>query len=320
MTAFAAEVQPGVEDADGLAGWRREFVRAARAFCLIPEILPERQRDGVAVLYCLCRRLDDAVDGAPSAAHARAALDSVRAQLAGTARPGPLVAAFLDSAIRHGLPLQCLEALLDGMAADLEAVRIATDGELLRYSYRVSAAVGLMLAPLLGAHGREAEARVVDLGIALQISNVLLGVRDDARLGRVYLPATRLSLARLSADHVLRAPEDGRLLPVLRGLAALADAYYDSVEQGASLIPLRYRHGVLLLARTYRDLGWLAARGEIAPKTPAQLPLGVLARHLAGLALVALRPRVLGLLPPATHDPSLHQALAGFPGANAPGP
>jgi phytoene synthase len=319
MNGIAAERESKVEHGDGLAGWRREFVRAARAFWLIPEILPEPTRDGAALLYCVCRRLDDAVDDAPSPAHARSALAAFRAQLAGAAQPTALLAAFLDAAARHGLPLRCLEALVDGMEADLEPVRIATDAELLRYSYRVSAAVGLMLAPLLGVRGREAEARVVDLGIALQISNVLLGVGEDARLDRVYLPAARLSLARLAADQVLRAPDDARLLPVLRGLACLADAYYESVEEGASLIPLRYRHGVLLLARTYRSLGWRAARGEPAPKTPAQLPPYVMARHLAGLALIALRPRVIGLLPPAPHDRSLHHALAGFPGVHAPG-
>lgn len=294
----------------------REFVRVARSFSLIPEIIPPRDRDDVALLYCLCRRLDDAVDEAPDTASARAALSRFREELKGRAPPRPLVAAFVDGVPRNGVPLECLDAFLEGMESDLAEVLVPDDAALLRYAYRVSSAVGLMLAPLLGVRGAEAERRVVDLGIALQLSNVLLGVRGDARRGRVYLPATRLAAAGLRAQDVLERPDDPRLLPVLQGLAALGDRYYRSADLGAALVPLRYRHGVLLLSRAYAALGWRAARGEPAPETPAQLPLADKIRHLAGIFLVAWHPRTLGILPPPPHDPALHAAIAGWRGAD----
>ena len=219
---------------------------------------------------------------------------------------------------RTGLPLACAESLLDGMESDLGPVRIADDAALLRYAYRVSAAPGLMLAPLLGVRGEGAEQRVVDLGVGLQLSNILLGVAGDARRDRVYLPATRLAAAGLTGDDVLADPHDRRLRPVLTGLAELADHYYRSAARGAALVPLRYRHGVLLLGSAYAELGWRAARGEATPDTPGRLPRRVKALRLAALAATAGHPRTLGLIPPPPHDPLLHRALSGWRGAHEP--
>lgn len=307
---------------DTVAACRAEFVRTARSFWLFPEAIPRVARDDVALLYCFCRHLDDAIDGVDDAALARQTLDRWRAELYGHAPPRPLIAAFLAGAARSGLPLECADHLLDGMGADLGEVRVADDAELLRYAYRVSAAVGLMLAPLLGVRGSEALRRVVDLGLALQISNVLLGVAEDARIDRVYLPRSRLAEAGVSAEEVLAAEHNGspdaRLLPVLKGVAALADHYYRSAERGAIHVPLRYRHGVVLLGRFYNALGRRAAAGVAAPKVPAGLPLRVKLRQLAELGVIAWQPYVLGVVPPPAHDVTLHVALeSSWPGVHA---
>lgn len=302
--------------ADTVASARAEFVAVARSFWLIPEIIPPIAREDIGLLYCFCRRLDDAVDEAPTRDAARTALAAWRAELDGAAPARPLIAAFLAGAARTGLPLACARHLMDGMASDLEDVRMPDDDALVLYAYRVSSAVGLMLAPLLGVHGSEAERRVLDLGVALQLSNVLLGVAGDARRGRVYLPATRLRDAGLTPDDVLARPSDPRLRPVLEGLAALADCYYVSAEHGAAEVPLRYRHGVLLLGRAYGALGRRAARGQVAPNTPGGLALRHKLAHLGELLVIGLRPRVLGFGSVPPHDPSLHRALAGLPGAH----
>lgn len=301
---------------DTVLACRREFVRVARSFWLIPELIPIPARDDISLLYCMCRRLDDAVDEAPDASLACAALAQWRDELTGRTEARPLIAAFLAGVPRTGLPLACVEHLLDGMAFDLGSVRIPDDDELLRYAYRVSAAVGLMLSPLLGVRGAEAEQRVVDLGLALQLSNILLGVRGDARRDRVYLPAPRLARAGLTFDDVLAAPGDPRLRPVLQGIAELADHYYRSAALGASYVPLRYRHGVILLGRAYADLGRRAARGDAAPDAPAQLPRAIKALRLFELFATAWHPRTLGFVSAPPHDPALHRAIAGWHGAH----
>ena len=291
-----------------VAAARHEFVAVARAFWLIPELIPQPARDDVSLLYCVCRRLDDDVDDAPTSEAAAHALASWRAELTGDAAPRPLVAAFLATVRRTGISRACLEHLLDGMALDLGPVRIADDDELLRYAFRVSSAVGLMLAPLLGVRGPDAEARVIDLGLALQITNVLLGVAADARRDRVYLPATRRAARGRTAAAVIATPEAAR--PVLAGLADLADLYYASAATGAAVVPLRYRHGVILLGRAYAELGRRAARGEPPRITPAQLPRAIRALRLAELFATAWHPRTLGLARIPPHDAQLHRAVA----------
>jgi phytoene synthase len=293
---------------------RADFTRAARTFWIVPEIIPAATRDDVSLLYCLCRRLDDAVDEAPDVDRARLALARWRAELAGAAAPRPLVSGFLEAAARRRLPLQHLGALLDGMESDLGAVRFAGDDALVQYAYRVSASVGLLFTHLLGWRGRDAERRIVDLGVAAQISNILFGVRDDARRDRVYLPAVRLAAVGLRAEDVIDDPHDGRLLPVLEGIARLADRYYESGTRAAALAPLRYRHGMLLFCSIYRELGWRAARGLPAPRSFADVPLGLKAAHLAGLLVSAWHPRTLGLVAAPPHEPELHRAIAGWPG------
>jgi 15-cis-phytoene synthase len=302
---------------DTVAACRAEFMRVAKSFWLIPELIPPIARDDVSLLYCFCRRLDDAVDEAPDRNHARIALAHFRDELAGRAAPRPLIAAFLAGAARSGLPLDSAEHLLDGMDSDLGDVVVPDDAALLRYAYRVSSSVGLMLAPLLGVRGKEAERRVIDLGIGLQLSNVLLGVKEDAHRRRVYLPGTRLRAAGLRAEDVLERPAHPRLATVLRSVAKLADRYYRSAELGIAVVPIRYRHGVLLLRRAYGALGRRAIRGNGAPATPAGLSLLARCRHLFELAVIGAHPRVLGLTRPPPHDAALHRALVGLPGANA---
>lgn len=292
---------------------RHEFTRVARSFWLIPSLIEQPSRDDISLLYGVCRQLDDDIDEAASRDEARDALARWRRELAGEG-PRPLVAAFLAGIARNRLPLACMEHLLDGMEQDLADVRIADDDELVRYAYRVSAAVGLMLAPLLGVRGEAAEQRVVDLGIALQLTNVVLGVTGDAARGRVYLPATRLAAAGLIAADVLAGH---RSAAVLRGLVELADRYYASAVAGIACVPLRYRHGVVLLARAYGELGRRAARGETARVAPGQLPLSTKLWRLGELALTAWHPRTLGLVTPPPHEPALHRAVAGWRGAHA---
>ena len=116
---------------DTVLACRREFVRVARSFWLIPELIPIPARDDISLLYCVCRLLDDAVDEAPDASHARAALAQWRDELTAGAEARPLIEAFLAGAPRAGLPLACIEHLLDGMAFDLASVRIRLGRSLL---------------------------------------------------------------------------------------------------------------------------------------------------------------------------------------------
>jgi hypothetical protein len=110
---------------------------------------------------------------------------------------------------------------------------------------------------------------------------------------------------------VLRGDPSERLPEVLAGVAALADRYYRSADEGARDIPWRYRHGVLVMSRVYAAMGRAAVASGGVP-TPIG-PLGN-ARCLLRVLLVSFTPRMLGITAPPPHEPDLHAAIAGWPG------
>ena len=167
---------------------RAVFAAKARTFHWSARLLPADRRDDAAVVYAFCRLVDDTADEAPTAAVAAAALDRLAAELEGRAEPRPLVAAFLDTAARRGLPLDAARELLAGVRSDLGVVRIADDDALLVYCYRVASTVGLLMCGVLGVRERDALPFAVDLGVAMQLTNICRDVAEDAGRGRVYLP------------------------------------------------------------------------------------------------------------------------------------
>lgn len=273
-----------------------------RSFHLAGRLLPVASRDDAAVCYAFCRMADDAVDEAPDADAAHAALAAVRAELAGRAEPRPLVAAWRALEARRGIPVCAARDLLDGMASDLGEVAVQNDAELLRYCYRAAGTVGLMMAAILGTSERAAAAHAVDLGVAMQLTNIARDVAEDAARGRIYLPAERLAAAGQAPGVPLDAAPVAR---VVTDLLAMAERFYDSGLAGLRYLPLRVRPAIGAAAFLYRGIGRaLLARG--ADPLRGRVVLGTGAR--LRLALAGL---VRGLLPsaPRPHDARLHLHL-----------
>lgn len=295
------------------------FREKARTFWAASRLLPRGARDDATIVYAFCRLVDDTADETDDSAKAELALRTLSREISGSVPARPLVAAFRDAAARLELPLESALELVEGARSDLGTVRVADDAELLRYCYRVASTVGLMMCAVLGVRRREALPHAVDLGIAMQLTNVCRDVAEDAARGRVYLPAARLLRAGVRPEDVVRgrASREG-VARVVGELLALADGYYRSADGGLRDIPARSRVAILVASRVYRAIGVRLRRrhcdalaGRTVVPWPEKLAWGV------GAAASALRPQVLGLLPRGTHDRTLHAALRGLPGANA---
>lgn len=293
------------------------LARQGRSFHWARRLLGATHADRATRLYAFCRRLDDLVDEAASPEEARVALAAADRAIADGRSDDPVLCDGLALMRECGIEPGIVRELIAGMASDAETVRVADEAELLRYCYRAAGTVGLMMCRVLDAPEPAAAAHAVDLGIAMQLTNLCRDVAADARMGRRYLPA---SLVGDITPDALIEPSLA-LQPALRAavarLLALAEVYYASGEAGLPFLPVRARAGILVAGRVYRAIGHrLAAREHAYWEGRAFVPDW----RKATITLTALTTQPLrGAFwsrPPA-HSVSLHQALIGLPGIAA---
>ena len=240
---------------------RAVLAHHAKTFTLAARFLPARQRDDAAVVYAVCRLIDDLVDEAVDIQAGCRALDELREMLFGERRPSPLIAVFLQTAERCDIPLEAVSDLIDGVASDAGEVMVEDDAELIRYGYAVAGTVGLMMCGVIGVRDPAARAHAIDLGIAMQLTNICRDVAEDADRGRVYLPAQRLEDAAIAPRALINQPLDGkRLAPVVHDVLSIAERYYQSAEAGMAAIPWRPRMAIMAASRVYRAIGFAIAR------------------------------------------------------------
>ncbi len=293
------------------------LARQGRSFHWARRLLGATHADRATRLYAFCRRLDDLVDEAASPVEARLALAAAdRAITDGRSD---------DLVLRDGLALmrECgiapgiVRELIAGMASDAETVRVVDEAELVRYCYRAAGTVGLMMCRVLDAPEPAAAAHAVDLGIAMQLTNLCRDVAADARMGRRYLPACLVG----DVEPTELIDPSPALQPTVRAavarLLALAETYYASGEAGLPFLPVRARAGILVAGRVYRAIGQRLAAAEHAYwQGRAFVPDW----RKATITLAALTTQPLcGAFwsRPRAHSASLHQALIGLPGITA---
>lgn len=304
-----------------LTASRRVMARKARTFHWAAHFLPAAVRDDAAVVYAFCRLVDDTADESRDAALAASGLRTLRREVTGERLPRPLVAEFLATARRVDLPLGSALELIRGAASDLGPVRVGDDAELLRYCYRVAGTVGLMMCSVLRVCSREAAPHAVDLGIAMQLTNIARDVAEDAARDRVYLPADRLLAAGIAPGQLLSGEVDRVALGrVVADVLQVADYYYRSADHGMRAIPWRCRSAILVASRVYRAIGVKLRRHRCDPLrgrtvvAPAERLLWASRALAAGLA-----PDMLGLTRKPPHDARLHRHLSGLTGAHTEG-
>ncbi|HWE37963.1 MAG TPA: phytoene/squalene synthase family protein, partial [Isosphaeraceae bacterium] len=206
------------------------------------------------------RQTDDIADEPGPVESKRAALADWRAALgralAGERPPWAGWPALADAVARHGIPVRYLAEVIDGVEMDTVPRAFATFDDLHAYCYRVASAVGLCCLHIWGfrSEGGRAEGLAESCGVALQLTNIVRDVREDARNGRVYLPQDDLARFGVSADD-LAADRPG---PALRRLLAFegerAYGYYDRARPLAALIDPVGRPALLAIVGVYRAL------------------------------------------------------------------
>lgn len=195
---------PSVSEA--YAECRRIARHAGSSFYLGMSVLPAPRRESAFAVYSLARRIDDLADGDLPAERKLAGLASIRAELARIeTSTDPVFVAVADTTARYPVPLEAFEDLLDGAEADVRGFVCESFPELERYCRQVAGSIGRLVLGLFDTDDRTAaEPLADDLGVALQLGNILRDLSQDLREGRAYLP--REDIARFACTL-----EDGRL-------------------------------------------------------------------------------------------------------------
>lgn len=227
----------------------RQIVRThARTFWLASHFLGAEKRRSAYALYAFCRLADDLVDlGATSSPeNTTSRLAAYRRQLddALAGRPsGPVFRELHRAVTMHEVPAVVLHELLDGIARDCTPSRYESWPELYRYCEGVASTVGEMCTHVFGVRGgadtrRRALAHARVLGVAMQLTNVLRDVGEDARNGRCYLPDEDLARFGLTRDDVLAGvrPSDPRWRSLMTFEISRARALYDCAAPGIALL------------------------------------------------------------------------------------
>jgi phytoene synthase len=205
-----------------------------RTFFLASRILPPERRRAIHATYTFCRIADDLADQATDLAAARHALEAWERQLDEPTHP--VAIAFAAARARHAVPVAAVRDLLAGVRMDLGPCRFATWHELHLYCYRVAGTVGLMVAPILGCQDDSAWPHAVDLGIAMQLTNILRDIAEDARRGRLYLPLEDLAAFGCEPEAILSGYPGGRFRELLAFEVARARGLYAEARKGFSAL------------------------------------------------------------------------------------
>ncbi|RKV81031.1 MAG: squalene synthase HpnD, partial [Neisseria sp.] len=172
--------------------------------------LPPEKRDAITILYAFCRELDDIADNNSNTAVARTTLAWWRQDLAKVFRPDTMPEHPANQALRtitpvFRLPESELADIIGGMEMDLHHNRYATFNDLQYYCYRVAGVVGRLIARILGHTDERTLQYAETLGLALQLTNIIRDVGEDARMERIYLPQDELARFRVSETQILSA-------------------------------------------------------------------------------------------------------------------
>lgn len=234
---------------------RAVLQRNGRTFYLASHLLGRVHASRAATLYAFCRYVDNLADDAADCDAARRALVAVSEALTEGRSNNPWIAAMLVLQAQTRMPMSPPLALIAGVTSDLEPVRIADEARLIQYASSVAGTVGLMMCAVLDVHDERASPFALDLGIALQLTNIARDVGEDARMDRRYLPTSWVGDLAPSDILTPDAATQATLRDATRRLLELADRYYASGEAGLGFLPVRARLAILTAARMYRAIG-----------------------------------------------------------------
>jgi phytoene synthase len=240
----------------------------------------------MCAIYAYMRHCDDLSDdpACSDKAQIRRSVNEWRLQLnralAGDVDTNPIWPAFHDAVQRYGIPHRYFHEMIDGIMSDLEPVEMRSFDDLYRYCYHVASVVGMTVTHIFGFHSPKALFLAEKCGIAFQLTNILRDVREDAEMGRIYLPTEDLERFKVTPERLRDGIEDDHFRALMHFEADRARAFYDESAPLLDLIEPKSRRSLWAIRAIYLRLlsrieasGYAVLSKRIRVSTPGKLAI-----------------------------------------------
>ena len=239
---------------------RRITAYYSKSFYFSTRMLPKEKRWATYALYGFCRHCDNLID----TPRQRTEIEIVREmqllteELQVAYNTGesqhPIIRAFILVAKAYGIPIEYPLDLLKGVTMDVQQTRYTTFDELSLFCYRVAAVVGLMMTYVLGYKDERAFDYAKQLGIAMQLTNILRDIKEDKDMGRIYLPQKDMVRFGVSEQDILKEKITPQLKALMKFQIERADHYYAEAVSGISLLETESQYAIYSAAKIYRGI------------------------------------------------------------------
>lgn len=237
---------------------RQIIKRGSKGFYFSTLFLPQQKRRAMWAVYNFCRLTDDMVDNAQSTTHAElcARLTDWEAELRrsfeGRVRPNlPHMLAWHHTATAFKIPPTPPLELIEGVRMDLTKSRYTNFEELRLYCYRVASTVGLMASEIIGYSDPGALDYAIELGVAMQLTNILRDVGEDASIGRIYLPLDEMAEFGYTEEELLQGVVNDRFIKLMKFQIARARTCYARAIPGIEFLSRDCRLAITVAAAQY---------------------------------------------------------------------
>ncbi len=223
-----------------------------KSFFWAGKFLKKEIFDDCAILYAFCRIADDLVD---ENKNSKNKIDRFIKEYSNRNSKNTIINKFKKIKEKYNIPKKFINDLFYGIKLDTKIVKIRSKKELIKYSYYVAGTVGAMMAHILNTTHPKAIKHAINLGVAMQLTNIARDVVTDAKLGRIYLPQNLLSQNIKAKDIVNQSLDRTKLFSAISKIIIMSEKFYKSGNDGIKYLPSSLRYPIFLASSLYQRIG-----------------------------------------------------------------
>jgi 15-cis-phytoene synthase len=224
-----------------------------KSFYWAGKFLPKDIFKDCSTLYAICRLIDNLVDENQS--RVKKDIQIFFRDYLKKKSYHPVIREFKKLQIKHSIHNKLIMDLFYGAKLDTKIVKIKNNNQLIKYSYYVAGVVGLMMATIFKTKNKEALKHAIDLGIAMQITNICRDVLEDASMGRIYIPQTYLGKNITFENVANKNIDEKKIYKAIVKTLDIAEKYYESGNMGIKYLPKKVQFSIYLASYLYRGIG-----------------------------------------------------------------